>query len=141
MNKVAKYKEIESKYKSGLYNISQIAKIYNLDRNDLSRYLRKKNIQVDYNAKYAIKAFKDTLKHLKEIKDKDLQIEVVNFLRFQEPELMNEFYVLMEITLNKISDKLQTTKSNKELLTLCSALKECGEALCNNFKMIKDIEK
>lgn len=42
MNKVAKYKEIESKYKSGLYNISQIAKIYNLDRNDLSRYLRKK---------------------------------------------------------------------------------------------------
>lgn len=65
----------------------------------------------------------------------------MNFLRFQEPELMNEFYVLMEITLNKISDKLQTTKSNKELLTLCSALKECGVALCNNFKMIKDIEK
>lgn len=135
------YKEVATKYKSGLYTIPKLAAMYGIERNDLSRYLRRKNIKVDINARNAIKAFNISLNSLKEIKDKDLQIEVVNYLRFQEPELMNEFYVLMEITLDKINNKLQNAKSSKDLLTLCSALKECGEALCNNFKLMKDTEK
>lgn len=128
------YNEIATKYKSGLYTITQLAKAYNIHRNTLSKYFNTNGIKVDSNALKALQGMNECVSALIEIKDANIQKELIAYFNFKEPELIKDYYLLLETTLQSLMRMVKKADSIAEIIGVTKCLKPLKIALENNLE-------
>ena len=125
--------EIALKYQTGQYGVNKLAKMYNVDKATISRYLKKHNIEINQHAKSAIESLnkgyqeisnlmdsqdKSTLnqqidsKDLKNgtiLQDKSYELvdEVIEIVKANNPKFAKGFQSLSALMIKRASEILQ----------------------------------